>query len=170
MKRWFWIVAGPLWAMSGVCALLALVSAIEAPKTAAKNLRIKMALERRAAFVDSTLKATGELPSDAAFKASDGETWAFILYAQRPPLEHGFDFPPWSPDRRNYAIGLWRGEWMEFYDSSSATTSVDDRITAGFWYRDACWPLACSIVLAAPPFAFLILRKRKMAQVPPLLC
>src|SRR5688572_21520649 len=114
MRRLFWIVAIPVWLVSAAFLFGALVSFLDAPNYAAKNLRIKGAIERRAKFVDASLQADGEFPSEKKFeeasKQLDREPWVFELRTRRPASDEGFDFPPWPLGTRHYAISMWRGE------------------------------------------------------------
>jgi hypothetical protein len=161
----FWIIAVPLWGVSGLFALLSLLSMLDAPNVAAKNQAQRAALLRRGELVGRYLKANGRLPSKEEFaKAStnlnDGSIYQYELSTSRPEAGEGFKFPQWPEGKQNFAIWYWRGEWSEFYDSNSRSTTLDETSKSSCWIKNALWPLGVSLIAGAPPFvAFSIWRK-----------
>ena len=152
----FWLLAAPLWCISGLLALFCLLSLLNAPNEARENRQQRTALLRRAEFVHH-LAAKGQLPSQEELgKASsdlhDGSIYEYELHTSRPEKGEGFKFPEWPAGKLCFAIGYWRGEWFEFYDSNSGTTTLDFPSHASCWVVDALWPLGGSLLFGAPPF------------------
>lgn len=165
----FWIVAAPLWCVSGVIAMFCLLFFLDAPNQALVNQQEKAALYKRVQWVEDYLKSNGRLPSDEEFaKASTNldnhSIYDFELRASRPSAVEGaetFNFPEWPKGKQNYAIGYWRGEWTEFYDSNTRSTTLDETSTVGCWRRAALRPLRWSAAFGIPPFILLWFLKKK---------
>ncbi len=159
----FWLAAVPLWTIAALVGATAAYTFFDASEIAGKNRTVQAALLRRAAFVDSFREEHRRLPSEAEFTRgldAIGDhliSW-FQLYSGRPGKEEGFSFPAWTSDN-NFAIGYWRGDWLDFYDSQSRSTSVGQAATAAFWRRDALVPFGWSLLFAAPPFFYLWVRR-----------
>ena len=165
----FWVLAAPLWCISGLLALFSLLSLLNAPKEARENQQQRTALLKRAQLVEHYLIAKGQLPSKEEFgKASsdlrDGSIYEYELYTSRPEKGEGFNFTEWPDGKPQFAIGYWRGEWSEFYDSNSRTTTLDVPSRASCWMKDALWPLGASLLFGVAPFIVLWLRKRHLTR------
>lgn len=165
----FWVLAVPLWCISGLLALLALVGFLNAPNLARENQQERTALLKRAQLVEHYLTAKGQFPSKEDFsKASsdlhDGSIYEYELYTSRPEKGEGFKFPEWPQGKPEFAIGYWRGEWSEFYDSNSRTTTLDVPSRTSCWVKDALWPLGASLLFGVPPFVVLWLWKRHLTR------
>jgi len=140
--------------------LFAFVCILDAPNLASKYRAQRTALLRRAELVDRYLKANGRLPSKEEFAklstdVNDGSIYRYELWTSQPTAGEGFKFPQWPEGKQNFAIWYWSGEWSEFYDSNSRSTTLDETSKVSCWIKDALWPLGVSLVFAAPPFAVL---------------
>ena len=123
---------------------------------------------KRADLVDRYVKANGYLPSKEDFtkastNLSDGSIFEFELHTSRPEKYGGFKFPEWPEGKQNFAIGYWRGEWFEFYDSNSRTTTLDETSQLSCWIKDALWPLGFSLLFGIPAFVLLWFRRKAKA-------
>lgn len=166
MRILLWIVAVPMWVLGAIYADAAAITYFRAEQYAEKNVRLKEALERRVLFVEQYRKQHGKFPEqsefEAASKAIGSEIIAVILCRIRPTEKEGFEFPSWPEGKENYAISFWRGEWAEFYDSATKSTSLDEAASADFWRRDAIVPLGYSLIFILPPTAALAFHRRKL--------
>jgi hypothetical protein len=165
----FWVFAAPLWCISGLLAVFSLLGLLDAPNLASKNQQQRTALLKRAEFVDHYLATKSQLPSKDEFaKASsdlhDGSIYEYELHTSRPERGEGFEFPEWPEGKPHFAIGYWRGEWSEFYDSNSRTTTMDVTSQASCWVKDALWPLGASLVFGLPPFVVLRIWRRHLTR------
>ena len=157
--------------MSGAIATFCLLFFLDAPNVASKNQQEKVALSKRAQLVEDYLKSNGRLPSKEVFaKASigmgDHSIYEFELHTSRPRTEDGFKFPEWPEGKLNFAIGYWRGEWSEFYDSNTGGTTLDETSTVSCWRRDALRPLGWSAFFGIPPFILLwFLKKNHLTKM-----
>jgi hypothetical protein len=168
----FWLIAAPFWGTSGLFALFSLLSLLNAPRTASEKRNDRDALLRRAALVDVFLKTHGQLPSrdefaNASSNLNDGATYRYDLWTNRPGEREGFRFPQWSEGKRNFAVWYWAGEWSEFYDSNSKSTTLDETSKVSCWIKDALWPLGVSLVFGTPPFVILWIWRKYLRPKPP---
>jgi hypothetical protein len=167
----FWGFATPMWCVSGLLLLFAAISFLDAPNLASENQQERTALLKRAELVDRHLATQGRLPSKEEFTKAcsdlhDRSTYEYELYTSRPEREDGFKFPQWPEGRPHFAIGYWRGEWSEFYDSNSRATTLDLASRVSCWVKEALWPLGASVVFGAPPFlALWFWRRHRMRSV-----
>jgi len=148
----FWLIVAPLFGISGILALFSLINFLQAPHEAADNAAQRSALLRRAELVERFRTQNGRLPSREEFNAAstglnDGVTYPCEISTSRPEAGEGFKFPKWPEGTNNYAISYWRGEWSEFYDSNSRSTTLDVSSKTWSWIQDGLWPLAGTIQL-----------------------
>jgi hypothetical protein len=164
----FWILATPFLCLSSLLLLLFLISISSASDAAEKNQRQRAALLKRVEIVESFLKSTGQFPSPADFtkastEANDGSTRMYDLYTSRPDSSD-FRFPEWPEGKPNFAIGYWRSDWFEFYDSHSRTSTLDEKSKLLFWVKDALVPLAGSAIFALPPLLLFWIWKKMQSK------
>jgi len=161
----FWIIAAPLWCVSGLLALFFLLSILAVRPTAFNNQQGRAALLRRAQFVEGYLKSNGRLPSNGELATAstgilDYSNTNYELYTSRPE-DYRFNFPAWPDGKVNFAVGYWNGDESNFYDSNSHTTTQDESSKTSFHLKNALWPLGLSLGFGLPPLLLLwFLRKR----------
>lgn len=157
MKLLYWLITVPMWLFGAVYLFSAAFTFNGAERYAAKNAKLKVALEQRARYVEDYRQRHGKLPDrqefEAASKSLDHDFHQFWLFTIKPSPKEGFHFPAWPDGEENYAIAFWRGEWSEFYDSATRKTSLDESVSAVFWRRQAAIPFVYSLGLFLAPIA-----------------
>ncbi len=160
----FWALAAPFLCISGLELLLFFDCITSTSERAVDCQKQKVALFKRATVVEDFLHANGQFPSHEDLNnptlAGNGDQYTYTLFTLGPPVELGFKFPKWPDGKQNFALGCWRGEWFEFYDSHSRTSTLDEQTEKLFWMKDAMKPLAASAILALPPLLLLWLWKK----------
>ena len=163
----FWIIASPLLCISGLLVLVFLSLLLNAPHLASQAQQDRMSLLKRAEFVDHYLIAHGRLPSKEEFMTAssqfdDRPIEEYELYASRPQRGEGFKFADWPEGKPNFAVSYWAGDWWEFYDSNSRTTSLDAGSRVSTWVAEALCFLGVSVLFAASPFIARWLWRRRL--------
>lgn len=122
--------------------LLFLMSITGAERTAKENQEERQHLLKVADVVAVFRQTHARLPSKSEFNELTSQLgkhspFQYELHTTQPLAEQGFRLSNWSADETPFAIGYWRGEWNEFYDSKSGRTTLDDPSEASFWINDS---------------------------------
>lgn len=123
-------------------ALLLLMSINGAERIAKENQEQRHHLLKAAEVVTAFSQKHARLPSKSEFHELTSQVgkhspFQYELHTTQPSAEQGFRLSNWSADETPFAIGYWRGEWNEFYDSKSGRTTLDDTSEASFWINDS---------------------------------
>lgn len=163
MRIFAWIAIIPLAIISLFAAFVFAISLIGAPSTGGRKAETRAALIQAANYVKEYRRQHGDFPAAATFERAAKGISGFMLLPSlhlTQPKDRDFKFPEWPESDTNFAIGVWVGEWSEFYDSASGKTTLDDQASVIFWLRDALFPLLWAFVFGLPAFLiWMYLRK-----------
>ena len=104
--------------------LVALIGAAIVKQHAKDKQFVQEELQPLAAHIEQFRADNGRLPTDDEFKIWD-HGFAKLYYSHKP------DFcDSWGEDGRDFLIGVWRGEWFEYYQSWDKKTFSEEYIGA----------------------------------------
>lgn len=147
------------WVLAALFGVSGAHTFINADDLAERSGAFRSALISVAEKVDAYIEDHGALPSDSTLERMSASleppviSW-FVLASERPSEKEGFDFPPWT-EGEHYALGYWRVDWMEFYDSASGQTTLDRGVDPTTWKKHAIGLLGITVALAVVGYVLL---------------